>query len=131
MIADRARDLRQVLRQTRFDKTAAFLAQFPFFGEFRGYNECYKVLGGMVRMRCGKGCRAGGGPPFCKMRKCATKKGYAGCWECDTFETCSHLDFLVPSHGDAHIRNLRILKRKGVRGFLAGKKLWYSNVKKR
>jgi len=84
------------------------------------------VLGAMVKLRCHKACKGDGGPPFCKMRKCCQKKGIDGCWECADFEKCDKLDFLKSGHGDAHIKNLRKLKKAGVEGFLKGKKHWYS-----
>ena len=123
-VADLARDLRKELRAAKFDKTAAFLADVPFFAAFKHYDECYEVLGALVKFRCKKSCKGGGGPPFCKMRKCCRKKGIEGCWECKEFETCKHLDFLEPSHGSAHIKNLRTLNKKGVDAFLAGAKNW-------
>jgi len=86
-------------------------------------------LGGMVKLRCGKACRGGGSNPGCKVRLCCQKMGYEGCWECDDFETCSDFDFLRANHGDAHIRNLRKIRRKGMNEFLEGKKLWYSKPK--
>lgn len=125
-IADLARDLRKELRAAKFEKNAEFLSAIPFFKEFKNYKECYAVLGAMVRMRCGKTCRDGGGPPFCKIRKCSQKKELEGCWECDTFEKCKNLDFLRPTHGTAHLKNLAKLKKKGVAEFTKGKRLWYS-----
>jgi hypothetical protein len=130
-IADLSRDLRKELRDTKFDKMAESLAEISFFRILKGYGTCYEVLGAMVKMRCHRMCKGGGGPPFCKMRKCCEKKGYDGCWECDDFETCEHLDFLVPGHGDAHIKNLRLLKRKGVKEFKRGKHHWFSTPKKK
>lgn len=130
IIADLARDLRKELRDAHFDKTAASLASIPFFKEYKNYKECYEVLGALVRFRCSKVCKNGGGPPFCKMRKCCQKKGIKGCWECADFETCEKLDFLVPSHGDAHIKNLRKLTKKGPAEFISGERLWYSPAKK-
>lgn len=124
-VADLARDLRKELRQARFEKTAEFMSTFSFFEVFKNYQQCYEVLGALVKLRCKKACKGGGGPPFCKMRKCCQKKGIEGCWECDDFETCEKLDFLVPSHGDAHLKNLRNLKKKGFNDFLKGKKHWY------
>lgn len=112
-IADLARDLRKELRACRFDKTAESLSEVPFFKAYQNYPQCYEVLGAMVRL-------------LCKMRKCCQKKGIDGCWECADFESCDKLDFLKANHGDAHIKNLRILSKKGVAGFLAGKKYWYS-----
>ena len=119
-IADLARDLRKELRAAKFEKTAEVIP----FKEFKHYKECYEVLGALVRLRCKRTCKGGGGPPFCKMRKCCQKKGIDGCWVCDEFETCKHLDFLKANHGDAHIKNLRILKKKGVEVFVTGKRNW-------
>ena len=84
VIADLARDLRKQLRNYRFDKTAELLSKFSFFKEYNKYGDCYEVLGAMVKMRCGKSCRSGGGNPMCKIRNCSTKKKFEGCWECDT-----------------------------------------------
>ncbi len=128
-IADLARDLRKELRQAKFDRTAESMSVIPFFKVFENYEQCYEVLGAMVKFRCKKACKGGGGPHFCKMRKCAQKKGIEGCWECDEFETCEKLDFLKPVHGDAHLKNLRKIKKQGIDGFLEEKKHWYSKIK--
>ena len=130
-IADLARDLRKELRAVRFDKMAEGLKKISFFRQLKDYESTYALLGTFVKMRCNRKCRGGGGPPFCKMRKCCIKNGYDGCWECDKFETCKHLDFLNPAHGDAHIKNLRKLKKDGLKKFMKGKKLWYSTPKKK
>jgi hypothetical protein len=128
-IADLARDLRKELRSTRFDLFADFISGYGFGKVFKDYDTCYNVLGAMVKFRCKRGCKEGGGPPHCKMRICCKKKGYEGCWECDDFETCEKLDFLNPVHGDAHRKNLKAIRKKGIREFLKGKKLWYSKPK--
>jgi len=52
-----------------------------------------------------------------------------GCWLCDEFETCEKLQELIANHGDAHIKNLRKIKRKGIDGFLDGTKYWYVKPK--
>ena len=119
-IADLARDLRKELRQAKFDRAAEGIP----FKEFKHYKECYEVLGAMVRLRCKNACRGGGGNPFCKIRKCCQKKGIEGCWECEEFETCKKLDFLKLIHKDAHIKNLRKIKKYGIVKFLEGKKYW-------
>ena len=121
-IADLARDLRKKLREAKFDLVSLGLSKY--FKEFNKYQECYEVLGAMVRLRCKNACKNGGGPPFCKIRKCCQKKGYEGCWECEEFETCKKLEFLKPIHGDAHIKNLRKIKKQGIDKFLEGKKYW-------
>lgn len=123
-IADLARDLRKELRQVKFEKSAELLSKLSFFKTLKNYRQCYDVLGTLVRFRCKRTCRDGGGPPFCKMRICCQKKGIKGCWKCVEFETCKKLDFLKPVHGDAHLKNLRILKKQGTKEFLKGKKYW-------
>jgi len=123
-IADLARDLRKELRLAKFDKTVELLSTIPFFATFKDYQQCYEVLGALVKFRCKNTCRGGGGPPFCKMRKCCQKKGIEGCWQCDEFETCEKLDVLKPNHGDAHLKNLRVIKKQGIDGFIKGKRYW-------
>jgi hypothetical protein len=36
------------------------------------------------------------------------------------------MDFLRPSHGTAHLRNLAKIRKQGVETFIQGKRLWYS-----
>jgi hypothetical protein len=131
IIPDLARDLRKALRTYRYDKISGALAEmgYPMFDVYKNYQAAYDVMGALVKMRCGKGCKGGGGNPFCKIRKCAQKQEYSGCWDCDGFKNCSKLDELLPTHGDAHRKNVRIIKRKGVDGFLKGKKNWYTKPK--
>lgn len=124
-VADLAKELRQELRQEKFD----IMVQGIPFKEFAHYAECYQVLGALVRLRCKSGCRGGGGNPFCAVRKCVQKRSYTGCWECSEFESCTKLEFLKSNHGDAHIRNLRKLSKQGYKGFLQGKREWYSKPK--
>jgi len=108
-IADLARDLRKELREEKFDKAAEGLSKY--FKQFKDYEQCYEVLGAMVRLRCKRTCRGGGGPPSCKIRNCCVTKGIEGCWECAFFETCEKLNFLKPIHGNEHIDNLRRIKK--------------------
>ncbi|MEM2695878.1 MAG: DUF3795 domain-containing protein [Thermoproteota archaeon] len=120
-IADLAKNLRKKLREAKLDKNYEEFAKFA--KEFKNYPVCYEVLGAMVRMRC-KSCLNGGGPPFCKIRKCCQKRNLRGCWECDGFETCKKLNFLKPTHKDAHIKNLKIIRNKGIDKFIEGKRYW-------
>lgn len=121
-VADLARDLRKKLREAKFERVAQGLSKF--FKEFNDYEQCYAVLGAMVRLRCKRACRGGGGPPACKIRNCCQKKNIQGCWECEEFETCGKLDFLRPVHEDAHIKNLRKIRKQGVESFLTGARYW-------
>lgn len=130
-IADLARDLRKELRQARFDRTAESLSEIPFFRKFKNYDECYDVLGAMVKFRCSGGCKSGGGNPGCRIRKCCRKIGLEGCWECDRFEDCEKLEFLEKGHGNAHVMNLRKIKKIGVCSFLDETKQWYHKSQKK
>lgn len=111
-IADLARDLRKVLRQEKFERVTKSI---PFI---KHYKECYETLGVMVRLRCKKGCLAGGGNPFCKIRRCAQKKRFRGCWECDEFQSCKKLATLEVAHKDEHIKNIKAIKKLGLRKLL-------------
>ena len=123
-IADLARDLRKELRSAQYEKIAAAIADAPFGKPFANYDKCYELLGAMVKFRCKKGCRNGGGPPFCQIRKCCKEKEIAGCWECGDRDACKKLDFLKPVHGDAHLKNIQAIRKKGIAGFMAGKRNW-------
>lgn len=123
-IADLARDLRKELRDSKFKNFADFAAKTSFGKAYKNYDTCYEVLGAMVKFRCKRGCNAGGGPPFCNIRKCCRKKTIEGCWLCAEFEKCPKLDFLNAVHGDAHRANLRAIKKKGLSEFLKGKRGW-------
>jgi hypothetical protein len=125
-IPDLARDLRKELRTQRFEKVAEVI---PFMNADE-YKTAYEFLGSLVKMRC-KGCKMGSRSKFCHIAQCAVKKDLQGCWECDEFSTCTKLDFLVPVHGDAHLKNLRKIKKAGVDEWVEGGPIWYSPVKKK
>ncbi len=121
-IAHLAKELRKKLREAKLDKNYEEFSKFK--KEFKNYPGCDKVLGAMVKMQCKKGCLNGDGPPFCKIRKCCQKKNLQGCWECEKFENCKKLDFLKPTHKNAHIKNPKIIKNKGIDKFIGGKRYW-------
>lgn len=129
VIPDLARDLRKELRTMKYDRFASFISNFSFGKDFENYEECYKVLGAMVKFRCRKGCRDGGGSPFCKIRKCVEKKEIDGCWECNDFSSCKKLEFLEGVHGDAHLKNMQKIKKKGKQAFIEDNPLWYRKKK--
>lgn len=116
--------MRKELRQLKYKKFADYLAQQSFGKAFENYDKCYEVLGTMVKFRCHKGCRSGGGSPYCKIRLCCQKKELTGCWDCAEFETCTKLDFLKNVHDDGHMKNLRAIKKKGTTAFIQGKRYW-------
>jgi hypothetical protein len=124
-IPDLARDLRKELRRVRFEKAAEVI---PFIDADK-YNEAYEFLGSMVKLRC-KGCKTSSRSKFCGIAQCAIKNGYEGCWECGEFADCGKMDFLVPVHGDGHLKNLRKIKRVGVEEWVKGGPIWYNAPKK-
>jgi hypothetical protein len=123
-IADLARDLRKKLRQEKFAARAEKMSTVSYFSAFKDYPQCYELLGQIVKLRCKRACRDGGGIPVCKIRDCCRVKNIDGCWQCDEFETCNKLDFLKPYHEDAYLKNLRILQKSGVDNFIRGKRYW-------
>ena len=84
-VSEAAKTLRRELRTA---KLKDLWTDIPFLGE---YNTFKKSLDGLAMMRCKKACREGGGNPWCKIRKCAPKVEYVGCWECSDFESCNKL----------------------------------------
>lgn len=124
-VPDLARDLRKELRASKYKKFADFISKEKFGETFKDYDTCYEVLGAMVKFRCKKGCRNGGGNPWCKIRQCCQKKGIDGCWECEEFlNDCKKLKFLEGVHDDGHIKNLKRLMKKGKKEFIKGKRDW-------
>ena len=123
-LADLARDLRKELRQEKFDVTAGKMAENAFFRVFKNYPQCYEVLGEIVKLRCKRSCRGGGGLPVCRIRQCCQNKNIEGCWQCIEFQTCKKLDFLKPFHEDAHLKNLQLLEKAGIDSFNIDKRYW-------
>jgi hypothetical protein len=117
-VPDLARDLKEALRRSKFELAAQ---EIPF-KEFKHYQECYDCLGAMVRLRCRKACKNGGGNPSCKIRQCCSRKGLVGCWQCDDFEQCEKLLALTTLRREALLLNLRNLKKRGPEGYLKAKK---------
>ena len=123
-ISNLAKELRRELRKAKLDaKLAAVMAKIPGFEAFKHYEKGSELLGALMKIRCSKTCRQGGGGPGCPIRKCARKKRLAGCWQCDDFVTCKTLAVLE-QFGDtdrSYLKNLRKLKRLGVTAFVKQK----------
>lgn len=69
--------------------------------KYRGYRK----MADFFKNEC-PGCRGGGGNPFCGIRRCAKKKGYATCVECNT-DLCGKFKSLLKIHNDNEIQNNR------------------------
>ena len=83
-----------------------------------------KVLEVMVKFHCKKSCKNGCRSLLYRIRKC-TQKNFEGCWVWKDFHICEKLSLLIPVHGDEHIKNRKILNRKGKEEFINGKRLCY------
>ena len=94
-ISEAAKGLRRTMRDERIKQVWPTI---PFLGD---YNSFKKTLDALAGFRC-KGCREGGGPPWCKIRTCA---------QCDEFESCERLASLEPGHKDEHLKNLRRISK--------------------
>ena len=85
----------------------------PFMkSKYRGY----KKLTAFFSQEC-PGCREKGGNPFCGIRKCATKKSFFTCAECDAL--CKKFNALFKIHVDNEIQtNIEEIKEKGLDAFV-------------
>lgn len=124
VIPELALRLRKELRESKYERFAQLISKYPFGADFKDFDKCYKVLGAMMKFQCEKGCRGGGGSESCKIRLCCQEKGINGCWECEDFRFCKKLDVLIPLHDNAHIENLKAIRKKGKEEFLKGERLW-------
>lgn len=102
-ISEAAKELRRMLRRERMKVAWEVM---PFLGDYTSFKKSLDALAGL---RC-KGCRLGGGPPWCKIRRCCQKKSFDTCAQCDEFETCDKLKTLEHYHKDEHLQNLRKIK---------------------
>ncbi|MFA5424675.1 MAG: DUF3795 domain-containing protein [Phycisphaerae bacterium] len=114
-IANLADDLQKELVRNKCDKAAKPLSKIPVFAALKHYDKFNAVLDCFRQMRCKKMCRAGGGSPDCKIKKCVKEKGLLGCWQCGSFEKCKTLS-LLEKYGDtdkSYLKNLRKIKKYG------------------
>jgi hypothetical protein len=119
--ANLARDLRKELRSGKFDEAAPALAKIPDFKSFKHYQKFCDLLNTIMKMRCGKPCKAGGGSAQCPIKKCVKKKRLDGCWQCDDFITCKKLKGLEQFGDTTYLKNLRKIKRLGPAAFVREK----------
>jgi len=66
------------------------------------------------------GCRANGGRPYCKIRKCVRDKQIDFCYECSNFP-CQKLFDVQMEHPD-NIENIKRIKEIGVKNWLLEQK---------
>jgi hypothetical protein len=112
------------LKQFGLKDKAQALAEYPEFSAFAEYPAFEKLLKFMTCFQCPRGyCRAEG-ESHCQIVHCCREKQYEGCWQCSEFEDCDKMGFLKAIHKDAHLKNMRIIKEKGIKEFLKGQRNW-------
>jgi hypothetical protein len=97
-VSEAAKSLRQEMRAAKLKDA---WKDIPFLGEYESFK---KSLDSLAMMRCARGCRDGGGNPWCKIRKCCQKKEFDGCWQCADFETCTKLV-------DRYVKEIKKIKK--------------------
>jgi Protein of unknown function (DUF3795) len=123
-VSDLAKDLRKELRRVEYDKFAKYISKFPSGKELKNFKECYSVLGTLMKFRCERGCRLGGGAENCQIKQCNIDQNIQGCWQCKKFKYCKKLDTLTSLHGNAHRKNLEKIEKIGISEFIKGTKHW-------
>jgi hypothetical protein len=89
-IAQAVEDLQKVIRAYGLDKEMGGLSKAE--SAFAHYDKFSSVLEALGRFfgSC-DGCRKGGGPPDCKIRNCASDRGYSLCTDCADMDKCEIL----------------------------------------
>ena len=103
-VSEAAKSLRRELRAVKLKN---FWHEIPFLGKYEPFK---KSLDGLAMLRCPRGCRGGGGNPWCKIRKCCQKKKFWSCGECEIIETCEKLATISKGYKNANLKNLEALK---------------------
>jgi hypothetical protein len=110
-IPKQASQLQQSLHNEGFDDFYQYVPEmkdkFPVFWRF---------LGNLSTFDCR--CRNGsGGPPDCKIRECARRKGTAVCPKCDKYP-CEHIESLA-EHYPTLIQDGKRLQKVGLKEWIA------------
>uniref|UniRef100_A0A7C1SHU0 DUF3795 domain-containing protein n=1 Tax=candidate division WOR-3 bacterium TaxID=2052148 RepID=A0A7C1SHU0_UNCW3 len=72
----------RIPKQAKALKATMHIEGWDYWGkEFAGFKEFWDFLGKLCKEAC-PGCRQGGGPPFCGIRKCAQKRKVDVCVSC-------------------------------------------------
>lgn len=125
-LAALARALRHQMKTPEFTKLAEGLPEIKpeIFNGLKETERCLQVLDSMTHLDCERICHSGGGGQDCAIRKCCQDRGFQGCWSCGDFEHCETLASIDPVHKGAQVKNIRIIRQKGMHAFLNGQKYW-------
>lgn len=102
-VSEAAKLLRRELRSAKLKN---FWQDIPFLGKYEPFK---KSLDGLAMLRCPKGCRGGGGNPWCKVKRCSQKKGFWSCGECAVMATCPKLAYISKGYKNANLKILSSL----------------------
>lgn len=112
-----AEQLKKALEDVDFQSYAS--VKSPFGSELQEYDSFLNVLEALITYSCSEGCRVSGGcsKSPCQIVQCCREKGYEGCWECRTFETCGKFEPLKPRCEASVMHNLKEIRENGFNGW--------------
>lgn len=105
-----AEALERTLGELHFEEYAA--AKSENDPEFRDYPVFSRMLKTIRSLECRGSCVEGGCRPDCKIWACIRDKGYRGCWDCSSFQTCDLLEPLKAFHPGL-VHNLEMIREYG------------------
>jgi hypothetical protein len=105
-VSEAAKLLRRELRAVKLKN---FWKEIPFLGKYEPFK---KSLDGLAMLRCPRGCRGGGGNPWCKIKKCCQKKSFWSCAGCELMEACDKLAVISKGYKNENLKNLKGLNRE-------------------
>ncbi len=110
-IREKALELQEAMDEMNVKEMSKVI---PFMhGKYKAHNKLMKFF---TESEC-PGCREEGGNPFCGIRKCARKKGYTTCAECETL--CKRFNMLYRVHTDNEIqKNIAVIQKDGIEGLV-------------
>ncbi len=125
-IGKQSEQLLNVMKTPKFQKLSAGLPEISpeFWGKLIHVEKTKAMLEAMCNLDCDRSCKKGGGGSSCEIRICCKDKDFNGCWECEEMENCRVLDSIFPVHKGTNVRNMQIIKEKGIGAFLSGEKYW-------
>jgi hypothetical protein len=96
----KARDLRKFVKDFAVAEWAGLLPG----GSEIDFGNLDRALAWIGENTACPGCKDGGGPPDCWIRKCARERGLDDCVKCPDLEPCEKFDWLGPTIKEALLR---------------------------
>ena len=105
-VSKKAIELRNELKKERFRRIAT---AFEWVGDWSQFT---RWLYWLSKLKC-DGCQAGGGWPWCPVRKCSQKKGFISCAECEQMP-CERLEWITRRYKRWNLQNLERIREVGI-----------------